>query len=495
MPIIGRAIRGTSITRPGRIWLPQLRYLVKPKIEINDIDITSDILNANYTWSTLRNGLGMFNLTLNNDTRRYLEVYNEGDNVKFYGDFIDASTQIFEAKMEEPRYGFTTGFTTIINGMKNPELATEPFTKSYKNASASSILQDVLNTAFPNTFTFNNVDSTMTTTLTIDFEEQSVVSILKDILERVKFDGYIDINDDVHTFPDTGKINANEAVIQGQNILNISPFGKDTLQRRNIVRSYGAEVEDCPIIITKTTTTDAWNKTEIISSSSTTLDDVSEDVTSKLNILGTLTQEGGITCSALSTLRPGNRIPCRVPNANIEGQYFIPQYTQIFSTTQGWITNILNNKVLVDISSIHFEHKLKEETKDLKNPNNMKNTLILLTFDNENDIESLGSVSLSNGELIISSGDTGLMVSNTFTNVNNFTSVEIRGTPNTDFLQGPSFIEVSNNDGLSWKTISSFKTKTSLSSTGKKGIIRVTEKSDATYPNPALGSICLLVNT
>ena len=65
MPIIGRAIRGTSITRSGNIWLPRLRDIVKVKIEINDRVVTEDILQGNFTWTTLRNGTGMFNLQLN----------------------------------------------------------------------------------------------------------------------------------------------------------------------------------------------------------------------------------------------------------------------------------------------------------------------------------------------------------------------------------------------------------------------------------------------
>ncbi len=496
MPIIIRAIRGTSISRPGKIWIPQLRDTVKAKIEINDIDVTADSLPlTSFTWPTLRNALGNFNVTLNNNERKYLEVFEEGHIVKFYADFTDATTQIFEGKMEEPRYGFQTGFKTIINGMKNPELATEPFTGTFTDASASQVLQDVLNDTFPNTFTFNNLDANMTTAISPAYEEESVISVLKDILERVNFDGYIDVNDDVHTFPDTGVVNVNEAAIQGQNVLAITPFGRDTLRRRNVVRGYGGEVEDCPIINTQNTSTDAWNKTEIINTSSTTINDLTERVLAKLNLLGTLNQEGGITCSALATLRPGNKIPCRIPNANIEGDYFIPQYTQELSTSGGWKTTILNNKVMLDIPSIHFEHKLAEEARELNNPNNMKNTLILLTFDNENDISVLSNSIISNGKLIIESGDTGEMTSNTFININDFTSVEIRGIANDDFLLGPSFIRVSNNSGVDFKTINNFKELTDLSSTGNKGVIEVTIKSDASFPNPSLDSICLLVNT
>ena len=499
MPILGRAIRGTSISRPGKIWLPQLRDIVKPKIEINDRDVTADILEGRFTWTTIRNGLGMFNIELNNDTRRYLEVFSEGHIVKFIADFTDATTQIFEAKTEEPRYGFDNGFKVFLNGMKNPELASQKFTKSYRDANADNVLKDVLDTKFgTGTFTYNNLSSDMTTLITAEYEEESIINILKDILERVNFDGYIDVNDDVHTFVDTGVLNSSEAAIQGQNILNITPFGKDTLRQRNIVRLYGASVEDMLIIKTSETTTTSWDREEIVKEgSSTTLGDASERASATLTKLNQLSQQGTIKCSALATLRPGNKIDARVPNANIEGTYFIPQYTHIFSTQKGWTTELTVNKLIVDISSIHFDHKLNEETtKELDNPNAMKNTLILLTFDNENDIASLGSCELSNGKLILTSGvDTGLMTSVKFTNTNNFSSVELRGSSNSDFDLGPSFIEVTNNNGTTYKIVNNFKKLTSLTSTGKDGIIRVNIKSNATYPNPVLESLGLLVDT
>ena len=148
------------------------------------------------------------------------------------------------------------------------------------------------------------------------------------------------------------------------------------------------------------------------------------------------------------------------------------------------------------MSGIHFEHKLKEETGGLENPNSMKNTLVFLTFDNENDITLLANCGISSGKLILDSGvDEGNMISDAKSNTNNFTSVELRGSANDDFIFGPSVMEVSNNNGTSYKKVNNFKELTTLNSTGKQGIVKITIKSSDTYPNPTLDSVCLLVNT
>lgn len=531
MPLMGRAIRGTSISRSGLIWLPRLRETVQVQVTLAGRDITSDILNASFTHPTLRNGLGSCTLSLNNNQRKYANVFKEGDSLILYADFADATTKIFNARIEDPRYGFDNGFKVFLNGIKNPELAYKKYTRSYSGVTLADALASIFgDSAFAfgafsvfgsSNYEGGSVDGGGTvdtddvtnpepdpeagtepvedkTSITIQYEEEPVISVVRDLLERTDFDGYIDVDNGLNTFADTGRLNTEEAAIQGQNILKISPFGKDTLKRRNIVKVYGATLEECPILKTVIQETTSWDKEEIIKNGEINdLSQASLRVKQKLNDFNALPQEGTITCPAMPTIRPGDRISCRVPDANIEGEYYIPQYTHNFSTTGGWTTTITVSKIPTSLFIIHEEQKtLFEKSRELNNPNGMLNTLILETFDDENNISSLSDCSLFNGGLVLDSGkDTGVMITNTFSNPRNFSAVELRGTPNTDFSLGPSTIEVSNDNGVTWAVVSGLKTSTDISSTGKRGKIRVTIKSNASYPSPTLGSICMLVNS
>ncbi len=505
MPIsIGRVSRGTTLTRKGKIWLPQVTDKAFPKIEIirdggtgQTDDVTVDIFSWNFVWSTIRNGNPTFNITLSNANRKYKDVYKEGDVIKIYADWTDGTTQIFEAKMEEPRYGFESGFKIYLNGMKNPELIGKKISVNLTSAQANTAIETLFDEHFPGKFTYTNNSSDMIGQITLQDSGKPFLEIIKGILKKVEYDGYIDVNDDLHTFVDTGVLNSNEAIAQGINILSFPPIGKDTLKKRSRVTIYGAKVENCPIIRTKSSASTTWDRDEIRSEGNIKeLDDAQERADGIYAELNDIRQEGQTTTIGLVTLRPGDKIQWRIPDCNVEGEYFIPVYGQSMSIDSGWKTEVDLNKSITTIPLLHFRPlNLLTGQKELDNINDMRNTIILELF-NDTTGGSFSDCHISEGKLILNTGvSQGTFTSNVIAVSNSFDKSEVRGESNEDFFFGGSIIEVSNNGGVSYKTASNFKELKTFDSSNNQGRIKVTIKKSGTYDNPTLESIAMLINT
>ncbi len=501
--VIGRVERGTTITTPGKIWFPQVKDKVFSKVEIvgsddSTTDISEDVLSINFTWPTIRKGgTGTFNIEVGNPDRKYIDVFAEGDLVKISADFTDGTTQIFEGKTEEPMFGFNDNMMKmILTGMKDPEIAGKKISVNTTNSPANALIESLFTEHFGNQFTFNNIDSAMTAVVTLQDSGKTFLNIIRTILSKVKFDGYIDIDNDIHTFPDTGVVNSNEAFAQGINILNITPSGRDTMATRNSVTVYGAKLEGIIIIKRKKTVAISWDRDEIKREGGIKeLIDAQERADGLQADLLNRDKEGSVTTEGIVTIRPGNQINIRVPDANLEGDFFIANYTHNISVIAGWTTSSTISEIIPNFDILFFNsNQLATTQRELDNANDMIETVILDTFDNLTK-GSFSDCKVDGGKLILESGKSqGTYTSNTEDAQENFTNVEVRGIANTDFTLAGGVIEASNNGGRDYKIINNFNELTALNSaSNNQGRIKITIKSTGSNPNPSVDSIGLLV--
>lgn len=500
--------RHTTQPKRGTIWIPPSRENIYFKIILVDSsgdewDLTANALNFNVVWPTFRSGgLASFTLDADNNNRQYINKFIKGNIIKFYMDYTDATMLYKTFYIESPQYGYANGYKLYLRGRDYPQLADKKLIHDFSSGvNADTCFNTVVDTHFSAVVTTDDVSANMTSEIKAKFGYQSGVKIFKNILERVDYDGRIENDGDIATFVDTGILITTEALVVGQNVLNITPFGGKSEDERNRIQVVGEEVEDCIILKMKQDITEqdnTWIKDEVHNNTDVdSLADANEIATYLRANKKSALDSGVITTYGIFGPKPGNKIKCSAIGCNINGEHFIKKVTQKFTSTgdEKWKTTFELNETTTLVSDFLKEETDKRESeRNLKNPNAMTDTLIFLTFDNDTGIATLGDTFIGDGKLKLKEDkNSGILTSDTFTADSNFTEVEVRGKFNDDC----SLIEVhiSNDEGLNYKKIrlGDFNKIQTLGFTGKKGKIKVVLKSDSDNPVPELDSICLLI--
>ncbi len=495
-----------DLTKPFKIWLPQDREEVFFEVKGYDSDNTEydlkpNLINFSIDWPTIRaGGLASFTATLNNSNRQYLDVFTKANLIKFYFDYTDGSTLYKVFKMEEPKFGYQNGYKMFLHGRDYPEVADEKITIDYTSGwQAKDIFDNIVTDNFSSTINTGEVDSDMTDLIYPGYEYKSPILIFADVLERVDYDGRFENDGTITTFEDTGVLTTTEAAIVGQNITNIAGFGAESEDEYNRILVVGKDVENMPVLRMKEDTTEqgtTWIKTLVYKNSDISdLDDALDVATFLKDDKKTKLDAGTIGTLGMMTIKPGQQILCSAPNCKIVGEYFVKKVTQSFTSGEGMKTSLeLNETRRLYSSFFEKEKRTRESERDLKNPNFMSDTLILLTFDNEDGIDTLGNVQVDGGKLKLAAGqDTGDMISNGFSADENWTECEVRAGCNDDCDLVEFFI--SNDDGNNYTEIgiNDLKVKQTLITTGKQGRLKVRLRSDSDNPKPEIDSVALLI--
>jgi len=495
-----------DLTQDFKIWIPRDNDKIYFEIKAYDsnnveYNLKSNTVNFKINWSTIRGGgLAGFTIAINNSNNQYLDVFSKGNLIKFYFDYSDGTTLYKTFKMEEPKYGYENGYKIFLHGRDYPEIADRVITVDYSSGFfANNIFDNIVTNYFSGIVTTTGVDTDMTDTIYPKYEYQRPITIFKDVLERVDYDGRFENDGTITTFEDTGESTTSEVLTVGQNVKSVSGFGVQSDNEKNRILVVGKNIENMPILRMKENKTEqgkTWIKDLVYKNSDViTLDDSEDVATFMLSDKKTLDDEGTITSLGLATIKPGQSLLCSIPNCKIIGSYFIKKVIQSFTSGEGWITTVDVNQTKKLFSEFFDEEKkTRERERDINNPNFMSDTLILLTFSNENDIDSLGNVEVGDGKLSLSSGqDTGNMISDEFEADENFNDFEIRAKHNDDCRLCTFY--VSNDNGSSYTSINidDLNTKKTLTTTGKKGRLKVQLKSDATNPEPEMDSVALLI--
>lgn len=489
-----------------KIWLPQNKDEAFFDVKLVDssgteTSVKEDLLYIQVIWPTLREGgLASFNLRLSNNERKYLNTYVKGNRVKIYMDYTDGTTLYKEFYMEEPKYGYSNGYIVYINGRDYPQLADDKITINLSNGvAANDAFSEIVTNNYSGIVTTTGVSEDMNTTIYGGYEYQSAVQVFSDILERVEYDGRIESDGSITTFDDEGILSTTETAILGQNIKSLSGFGAESSEEKNRVQVIGDFVENCPILRMKQNLTQqslTWKKVDVFKKNSIkTIDDATEVATTKENEYSSLPDSGTLTTTGMFTIKPGQQIMCSVPDVRLVGDYFVAKVTHTFSPGQGVETQLDINESKIEMSTfLKNERERRQAQRQVNNPNSMTDTIIFLDFNTQEGIDSLSNLTLSNGKLKLSAGQSeGTMITDVFVADEDFTEYEIRGQFNDDM----ELIEVyvSNDGGFNYSQtgIDNFGEKFSLTASDNRVRLKVTLRSDGDNAKPELDSIAVLI--
>ncbi len=487
------------VLKPGGTFLPRKYSPTYEQVTIGGTDITADIIGqVTYSRPTIRGGIGTASLILSNADRKYLTSFSEGDELKIYWDYTDGTTQKWEGEINVPRVGNQEGkWVIVISAKATPLLVDKKISASGADESAYDAIKNIIDNYFSGTFTYTNMSASMTALVTYQHQEALVRTVIADILQQAGYDGYIDFDNDINTFVDTGVENKTEVITCPGNYRGMTPYGRDSNKEKNRVKVKCAIVEEQQIIgFDEDTTIQGTShiKDEILTRNDiTTLAAAQAYATSKLNELKETDPETSVTSWGLDNLNPGDKIPIRIPDAGMNDFFYIKKFAVKLSPIEGISTTVDVANIVPNEYTETLEIKKKVEASvTIDNSNDMDKTLILETFDNQDNILSLSDSKLEEGDLILSSGvSEGTMISNSFDNGYAITSFEIRAFTNEDC--GACEYYASNDEGVTWVQVGALSTLTTISGSGSRIALKVIIKASTGHTNPRIHSISLMV--
>jgi len=457
-------------------------------------DVSNDILYCKFTLIATE-GVGSFELKLDDSLNTYSSLYSGNETIKIYLDNdLTAATERFRGIIEKVPKSYTDSYYITLSGRHvSKELMNIMVSKSYTDTEVSAILTDLISN-FLTGYTTTNVNTTSTTT-TIDFIDENFWDCVKDLCSIANCDFYVDINKDFHFFARNSILSV-QAIFPDE-VITMSGLGDNIFDVKNRIKVYGQDSSGLIVLQTvdDTASQAIYGIIEAPPISDTTIstkDEAQKTGLGELAILNAKKFQGTVTTFGMPEVNAGEKIWISMPDNSIHNKYRILQITQEFGT------DVLNG--------FHTTFEIEKPTKDLiyllkdtqgsvtgtdttinQNTTQM-NFSFNLPFDDTTNIETMSGVTINEGKLILTSGSTtGIMESVTLETAVNITYVALRyvGT-NTD----TSIFEVSTDDGTTWTTLPR-NTPTLISDGGNKLKVRVTLNVSGTT-NPDLDSMVIL---
>lgn len=489
-------------------------YFDNNNTEVTILDSTTNdsnmILGGRFTLKSLRTGIGDFNIEALNYKGRFNTIFTNGRRIKVYGDLSSSTTTpttvLFDGYVDSKKHTLTGDGEFLINiyGRKNPQLMDLHITRDYSGGTAAdAAIRDIIDTFFSGIITYVNISTAMTGTIIREYIDTPAIEVISDILKQVEYDGYIDMSNDIHTFKPNENQNSVAKIVYGDNMLPFGEVGYDFLEKFNRVIVYGASTDKSLLLRTKNNLPDqtvTWIKSTVLSEGNLqTVSSVNQkadvELTNSQNIpfFGTLS-----SAHILPTLNPGETFFCSAQYGEINGFHTAVSITHNLVSGGVGTTDVDINKK--ETTSFIEIKSVGEKINALSNNNlrRMTDTAILFVFDNEDGIASLGGLKVENGRLKIASSNQGTMTSNTNTIDNNPSQFEIRVNANTDcaisyyqisFDNGQTF----NESNKQYNLIGETNRAISVTTSGKKVLIKITLRSDSTYVSPEVESLTVLV--
>ena len=202
----------------------------------------------------------------------------------------------------------------------------------------------------------------------------------------------------------------------------------------------------------------------------------------------TLPPQGKAKCYMLFTLNPGDNIWISVPRQQVHGIYKVNEFKHMFGRDGLWTEAFLEREMIGTSQLIRDRIKKEHEVTIIDNPNRMEQSYNF-PFNTSTNIASMTNVTIDNGKLVLTSGQTnGIMVTDARNASANIVSMELRIVGAN--LESSTF-EASVDNGVTYQTM----TKNTLivaTASGTQLKIRVTLISDTANPNPILESLGIL---
>jgi len=429
------------ISKRGFIWIPRT-FTPSYKIYIDNIDVTNDVISSEWTHAII--GLeSPCKLTLMDPNGIYADTYVGGETIELKLDFSNGTTKKWEGKLEQPKKKFgQTYILDVVGSHHQSDLLDVTVTEEYTGIkSADTILKELID-EYLTGFTYNNVNNS-TTYPTIKWNNKPFWDCVIDLCALAGFDAYIDTDKNTHFFEKESIENTTEAIVWGDSLLEIGHLGIDTIDIRNKIIVYGEDNTGLPIIY-ETPDSDAQSSIDTYGKKEKVIKDTSIKTYAQAKELGNielfnhknLENKGEMNSLLLPDINPGDMIWVTCPPQKVNGQFRIVKYTHYLP--------VLQTKVIVykdKTIPLLFKERKKAELslQKITNPYKMTNSFNLI-FDDMSEIDEVlsSTVTVSEGNLKVSVGSTGTMISLIHVSSIDISSVQVKVVGDT--LAGVTYL-------------------------------------------------------
>jgi len=488
------AVRNLKTIKPG-IWIPSAS---DPYIKITITADNGTVYTVLDTYgkadddqqmispaSVTRNAtdkLDNFVLTLANDTGRFLNVFNGGEIVKFYGDYTDATTIIFAGKIDNVNYSLNNnvGFSVEIDGRIFPELIDKTITGTEVSVKTDVALAGILNEFYSDftllfwngsswsEATYDSVNDSVswspaasnfpTTLINMSYQAKKGWNTITEICKRVGLDCYPEYDNDnsrwtLRTFVSGDIVNTGSSISFGVNLISLNDFGTDNGDIINRIIVYGKTESDNILLLKtendSTSQSNLWIKDKVITDQSlTTMADVQEKADYEL-VQGLLSvPTGKIRTVCMPTLKPGDTIYVSIPYCNINGTYKVQGFTHTFGNS--FTTDINLSQKVKEVKDLFVSKVNPEEfVTGTPNPNAMTDSYTVYFDEDGSKISHSGTEEVDGKLRLNSTSVVGVATSDIFYADTNVVACELRRYEN--FETKDDTYEVTNDGGDTWE--------------------------------------------
>ena len=401
----------------------------KIKVEVNGADLTTRIIESEFVYPATK-GIGTFKLKISNAFGKYSNLYEEGQNVKFYADNSDKTTLQFWGRIDYVKEIIgKDGQFLEIEGRHRAFLLTEYLVGySAEGKSTSQILKDIIDT-LPSTygFTYTNVAATIDS-MDVEWNYKPFWDCVIELCNFAGYDCYVDNNLDFHYFETDSIINENDSIVEGDNLLKNDGWGKDDYYEKTRVTAIGQTSNGLPIVYTAISEDEGSDIKEVF------IKDISANTGTKVKNLaeGKLAElternpQARVLSFGLEYANPGENILIVIPRQKIFGYYKVLQITHKFGMKiGGWRTECLIEHDISGISKTIQDLNGKNERNNIIDNINKLNYSENINF--YSDIGTHSDTEITDGVLKLTSGSsTGVWISGNYTLENNINSAELR---------------------------------------------------------------------
>ncbi len=454
-------------------------------------DITDDVIGGKWSNMVFKEGVGSFEIELDNNKGTYENAYTGNEDFKVYMDYSDGSTLYFAGKIEKisPKWG-DSGKRIKIVGSHVSYIALDRLVTLSKTDTITNIFNYLVDT-YMTGYTHANVD-TIDTSVTVTWSNKPLLDCFIDLCVLGNADGFINASKDCYFFVKGSKEVAEDAIVDDDNLFDSSGIGKDISDIKNTITVQGKNQEDLPIIYTSTdTSSTVGTKESFIDDTSISSDSEASDraVAEKDNLKDAATK-GDVTSLALAKTLPGYKIwicnPEQIPTA----QHVVNIIEHTLKEGD------LNASITVADSprgvSSYFKERFKRELQkaDILNPNSMKYSYNFDFDTNEGDNASM----ISGGKLVLPSGQSNsTWISNVRTLPEDISNYEIRVAGNDLNI---STVQISSDNGNTFNSTKNLFSETGQvfnTVSGNNIIVKIILNSNSTYQNPYCDSFVVLM--
>jgi len=477
----------TYATQDGYIYVPKSYQKYTYMIKINDINYTEYIPYAKYTKAATVS-VGNFKIEIIQDGS-LTEAFNNGDIVKIYHSLNGSNVLKFTGYVENIQNKITDDTSSII--LKGRHISSELLnilvSGEYTNTEATDILREIVDNYLADYgYTYTNAEIS-NESISIKWSNVSVWKAFQDLCTLANMDFYIDEDKDIHFFKQASKLCNDDAIVENDNIIELSAIEKDSTDTKNKVFVYGEDDEGLPVLHTETIGTSQIPREDIFINKNINNINTAESIAKGLSETNSdIKSKGKLTTFLLDSLNPGEMIWITVPSQQIHNKYIIRKFTNDLINMQ---TTIELKDMYTLASELKSIKEIQLSASNIINPHKLEYSYNF-TFDDNTDINTLYNAYISDGSLFLSVGsDYGYMESATKTTSNSVSKIQLLVAGNN--IDSCSF-KVSANNGISWINISKDEYKEiSEDDQGNKLIIKV-ELRKTGDQRPEIKSIALL---